>query len=100
MWNVYRAVINNGPRTNNFAEGHNHALQLVAGCSHPGIGLIIDILTLYNTDAELNIQLALSGTVLVPRRKKDMPNLTKRVSMLWGITEELTLRCTLEHWAT
>ena len=52
MWNVYRAVINGGPSTNNFAEGHNRALQLVAGCSHPGIELLREILTLYNTDAD------------------------------------------------
>ena len=59
MWNVYRAVINSGPSTYNFAEGHNRALQLVAGCSHPGIELLIEILTLHNTDAEQT----LSGTV-------------------------------------
>ena len=58
MWNVYRAVINSGPRTNNSGRGviNNHALQLAAGCSHPGIELLIEILNLYNTDAELDIQ--------------------------------------------
>ena len=35
---------------------NNHALQLAVGCSHPGIELLIEILTLYNTDAELDIQ--------------------------------------------
>ena len=70
MFNVYRAVINSELRTNNFAERYNHAFQLAAGCSHPEIELLIEILTLYNTDAELDIQQALSGTVLVPRRKK------------------------------
>ena len=89
MWNVYRAVINSGPRTNNFAEGHNHALQLAAGSSHPGIELLIEILTLNNTDAELDIQQTLSGTV---DKEKNITNLSKRFSMLWGITEGLTLR--------
>ena len=79
MWNVYRAVINNGTRTNNFAEGHNRALQLAAGCSHPGIELLTEILTLYNTDAELNIQQALSGMVLVPRRKKKYAELDEKI---------------------
>ena len=31
MWNVYKAVINGGLRTNKFPEGHNLALQLTAG---------------------------------------------------------------------
>ena len=79
MWNVYRAVINSELRTNNFAEGHNHALQLAAGCSHPGIELQIEILTLYNRDAELNIQQALSGTVLVLRRKKKYAELDEKI---------------------
>ena len=58
MWNVYnyKAVIDGGLRTNKFPEGHNHALQLTAGCSYPGIELVVDIPTLYNTDAELDIQ--------------------------------------------
>ena len=60
-------------------RGHNHALQLAAGCSHPGIELLIEILTLYNTDAELDIQQALSGTVLVPRRKKKYAELDEKV---------------------
>ena len=81
MWNVYRAVINSGPRTNNFAKGHNRALQvaMAAGCSLPGIELLIEILTLYNTDAELNIQQALSGTVLVPRRKKKYAEFDEKI---------------------
>ena len=72
-------VINNEPCTNNFAEGHNHALQLAAGCSHPGIELLIETLTLYNTDAELNIQQALSGTVMVPRQKKKYAKLDEKI---------------------
>ena len=28
MWSVYWAVIDGGLRTNNFAEGHNHAIHL------------------------------------------------------------------------
>ena len=71
MWNVYRAVIDDELRTNKFPEGHNHALQLAAGCSHPGIELLVEIPILYNTDAELDIQQTLSGTVVVPHRKKN-----------------------------
>ena len=58
MWNVYnyKAVIDGGLRTNKFPEEHNHALQLTAGCSHPGIELVVEIPTLYNTGAEFNIQ--------------------------------------------
>ena len=72
MWNVYnyKAVIDGGLRTNKFPEGHNHALQLTAGCSHPGIEILVGIQTLYNMGAELNIQQTLSGTVLAPHRKK------------------------------
>ena len=84
MWNVYRAVINNEPCTNNFVEGHNHALQLAAGCSHPGIELLIETLTLYNTDAELNIQQALSGTVMVPRQKKKYAKLAQKIFNAMG----------------
>ena len=55
MWNVHKAVIDGGLRTNKFPEGHNHALQLTAGCSHPGFELLAEIPTLHNTDAELDI---------------------------------------------
>ena len=68
-----------GPRTKNFAEGHNHTLQLATGCFHPGIELLIEILTLYITDAELDIQQTLSGTVLVPRRKKKYAELDEKI---------------------
>ena len=71
MWSVYRAVIDGGPLTDNFAEGRNHALQVAAGCSHPGIELLEEIPTLYNTDAKLNIQQTLSGTALVPTPSKE-----------------------------
>ena len=71
MWNVYRAVIDDELRTNKFPEGHNHALQLAVGCSYPGIELLVEIPILYNTDAELDIQQTLSGTVVVPHRKKN-----------------------------
>ena len=80
MWNEYnyKAVIDGGLRTNKFLEGHNHALQLTAGYSHPGIELVVEIPTLYNTDAELDIQQTLSGTVLVPHRKKKYANFDLR----------------------
>ena len=78
MRNVYKAVIDGGLRTNKFTEGHNHALQLTAGCSHAGIELVVEIPTLYNTDAELNIQQTLSGAVLVPHRKKKYANFDLR----------------------
>ena len=72
------AVIDGGLRTKKFLEGHNHALELTAGCSHPGIELLVEIPTMYNTDAELDIQLTLSGTVLVPHRKKKYANFDLR----------------------
>ena len=78
MWNVYKAVIYGELRTNKFLEGHNHALQLTVGCSHPGIELLLEIPTLYNTDVELEIQQTLSGTVLVPYRKKKYANFDLR----------------------
>ena len=78
MWNVYKAVIDGGLRANKFPEGHNHALQLTAGSSHPGIELLVEIPTLCNTDAELDIQQTLSGTVLVPHRKKKYANFDLR----------------------
>ena len=40
---------------------------------------IIEILTLYNTDAELDIQQALSRTVLIPRRKKKYAELDEKI---------------------
>ena len=43
LWNVHRAAIDGGPRTNNLVEGQNYALQLAAGCSHPGIELLVEI---------------------------------------------------------
>ena len=39
----YKAVIYGRLRTNKFPEGHSHALQLTAGCSHPGIELLVEI---------------------------------------------------------
>ena len=78
MWNVYKVVIDGGLHTNKFPEGHNHALQLAMGCSHPGIELLVEIQTLYNTDAELNIQQTLIGTVVVPNRKKKYTNFDLR----------------------
>ena len=48
-------MVDSGPRTNKFAEGYNHALQLAGRCSHPGIELLVEIPTLDNTDAELDI---------------------------------------------
>ena len=38
----------------------------------------VEIPTLYNTDAELDIQQSLSGTVLVPHRKKKYANFDLR----------------------
>ena len=78
MWNLYRAVIDGGTRTKNFAEGHNHALQLAAGCSHPGIELMVEILTPYNTDAGFDITQTLSATVLIPHREKKYANFDLR----------------------
>ena len=66
-------MIDGGLRTNKFPEGHNHAVHLTAGLSHAGIELVVEIPTLYNTDAELNIQQTLSGTVLVPIERKNTP---------------------------
>ena len=59
-------------------EGHNYALQLTVGCSHPGIELLVEIPTLYNTDAKLDIQQTLSGMVLVPHQKKKYTNFDLR----------------------
>ena len=80
MWNVYKAVIDGGLRTKKFPEGHNHALKLTSECSHPRIEHLVEIPTLYNTDAELDIQQTLSGTVLplVPHRKKKYANFDLR----------------------
>ena len=41
--------------------------------------ILIEILTLYNTNTELNIQQALSGMVLVPRRKKKYAELDEKI---------------------
>ena len=86
MWNVYKAVIDGGLRNNKFPEGQNHALQLTAGCSHPGIELLIEIPTLYNTGEELDIQQTLSGTVLVPHRKTKYANFDLRYHLIVTIT--------------
>ena len=68
-----------GLRSNNFAEGHNHAFGACtitpAGRSHPGIELQVDIPPLYSTDAKLDIQQTLSATALVPHRKKKYADL-------------------------
>ena len=81
MWNVYRAVIDGGLRTNKFSEGHNHAVQLTTGCSHPGIELLVEIPILYNTDVELNIKQTLSGMVVVPNRKEKCANFDPNITI-------------------
>ena len=86
-------TVDTGLHTNKFPEAHNHALQLTAGCPHPGNELLVEIQTLYNTDAELHIQQALSGTVLVPHGKKKSkisPNVTIQciVYMMRHVTSE------------
>ena len=75
-----------GLRSNKFPEGHNHALQLTAGCSHPGIKLLVEIPTLYNTDADLDIQQTLSGTVLVPPSKEKISQFRSKISLNVTIT--------------
>ena len=82
MWNVYKAVIDGGLRTNKFPEGHNHALQLTAGCSHDGIELVVEIPTLYNKDAELRpegrgvegLKMPYSDFSICYRAGRDEPN--------------------------
>jgi len=37
MWSHYSSTLSDEPRTNNYSEGSNNALNTVAGCSSPTI---------------------------------------------------------------
>ena len=55
MWNHYTSTLSDDPRTNNFSEGSNNALNTAAGCSSPTIPRLMDILCRFNAEAELKI---------------------------------------------
>ena len=44
IWNHYDSTLSDDPRTNNFSEGSNNALNTAAGCSSPTILRQMDIL--------------------------------------------------------
>jgi hypothetical protein len=55
MWNHYDNTLSDDPRTNNYSEGSNNALNTAAGCSSPTISRLMDILCRFNAEAELKI---------------------------------------------
>ena len=55
MWNHYDSTISDDPRTNNFSEGSNYALNAAPGCSSPTIPRLMNILCRFNAKAELKI---------------------------------------------
>ena len=61
MWNHYESTLNDDPRTNNFSEGSNNALNTAAGCSSPTMSRLMDILTKFTAEAELKILQSSTG---------------------------------------
>ena len=81
MWNVYDAVLSDSPRTNNYSEGNNSALNAEAGCSHPGVPRLLEILKRFNEDADAAIMFAITGaeTELVRKRDARCVQLNERI---------------------
>ena len=57
MWNHYDITLSDDPRTNNFSEGSNSALNTATGCSSPTIPRPMDMLCRFNAENPTNIYL-------------------------------------------
>lgn len=68
IWSVYHRTINDLPRTNNSVEGWHNAFQKIVGVSHPSRCKLVSKIRKQQSQVELTIIHALSGTN--PRNSK------------------------------
>ena len=67
LWNVYTCSLHGEPRTNNYAEGGNNAINQSMGVSNPTIYKFTENLQLYNCEAETQL-LQVDTRLKNPRR--------------------------------
>ena len=81
MWNVHSAVLSGSPRTNNYSEGSNNALNNTAASAHPSmIPRMLEILRTFNAKTDTMILHILTGKPLPPKKRKTVyVQLEKRV---------------------
>ena len=79
MWNHYDSTLSDDPRTNNFSEGSNNALNTAAGCSSPSISRLMDILRRFNAEAELKILQTSTGLEATRKPRNKVTKQLERV---------------------
>ena len=79
MWNCYSATLSDDPRTNNYSEGSNNALNTAAGCSSPTIYRLMDILKGFNAEAELKILQTATGQEATRKPRNKVLKMKERV---------------------
>ena len=79
MWNHYDSTLSDDPRTNNFSEGSNNALNTAAGCSSPTILRLMDILRRFNAEAELKILQTSTGVQATRKQRNKVLKHNERV---------------------
>ena len=67
LWNVHTCTLHGDPRTNNYAEGGNNAINQSMGVNNPTIYKFTENLQLYNCEAETQL-LQLDTRLSNPRR--------------------------------
>ena len=67
LWNVHTCTLHGDPRTNNYAEGGNNAINHSMGVNNPTIYKFTENLQLYNCEAETQL-LQLDTRLSNPRR--------------------------------
>ena len=60
-WNVYNSTLDNDPRTNNYSEGNNNALNWEVACSHPSLPRLLQSLEYFNSDTKQSILRIITG---------------------------------------
>ena len=71
LWNCYQQTLDELPRSNNYSEGGNHAIQVVFGCAKPVIWKCLDKLKEFQVQTDLIIALNMAGrSNQTSRRKK------------------------------
>ena len=67
-WNVYNSTLDNDPRTNNYSEGNNNALNQKFACTHPFLLRLLQSLEYFNSNAKQSILRIITGQLSGPRR--------------------------------
>ena len=79
MWNHYDSTLSGDPRTKNFSEGSNNALNTAVGCSIPTIPRLMDILCRFNAEAELHILQTSTGLQATRKPRNKVINHNERI---------------------